>query len=196
MARLTREESRERTRAALLDVATEHFLDRGYADTSVDRIAEEAGYSKGAVYSNFGGKDELCRDVIRGIRAHKLTEAAQLTVNITSVDTFESAVRQWCEHAIGDRRWALLEMEFGARGRVDPVIEEEIRASNRQLRAAAAYMLADFARRLDVELADTPEKSADIVVGLCLGIGVQRAFDPDISIEDLVHTIVRHVITT
>lgn len=188
---MTREESRERTREALLEVATEHFLRRGYAEASLDRIAEDAGFSKGAVYSNFGGKDELCRDVIRGIRARKLADAAALADDITTVDTFEVAVRGWCKHAVGDRDWALLEMEYGARGRVNPLIEQEIRESNRQLRSAAAVVLATIAHRLGIQLVDTPERAADVIVGLCLGIGVQRAFDPDISIDELVESIVK-----
>jgi AcrR family transcriptional regulator len=36
------------------------FLRDGYAATSLEKVADEAGYSKGAVYSNFWNKDELC----------------------------------------------------------------------------------------------------------------------------------------
>ena len=58
-ARLTREQSRAQTRERLLASAALVFAREGYAGASVDRIAEEAGYSKGALYSNFASKDEL-----------------------------------------------------------------------------------------------------------------------------------------
>jgi len=58
-ARLTREQSRAQTRERLLASAAVVFAREGYAGASVDRIAEEAGYSKGALYSNFASKDEL-----------------------------------------------------------------------------------------------------------------------------------------
>lgn len=57
--RLTREQSRAQTRERLLASAAVVFGREGYGGASVDRIAEEAGYSKGALYSNFASKDEL-----------------------------------------------------------------------------------------------------------------------------------------
>lgn len=63
-ARLTREQSRAQTRERLLASAAVVFAREGYAGASVDRIAEEAGYSKGALYSNFASKDELFFELI------------------------------------------------------------------------------------------------------------------------------------
>jgi AcrR family transcriptional regulator len=57
--RLTRSERRAQTRAALLDAAARVFVDRGFAGASVEAIAAEAGYTRGAFYSNFATKEEL-----------------------------------------------------------------------------------------------------------------------------------------
>jgi AcrR family transcriptional regulator len=57
--RLTREESKARTRQQVLDAAHKLFRRKGFAGTSLDEIAEEAGLTKGAVYSNFANKEEL-----------------------------------------------------------------------------------------------------------------------------------------
>lgn len=54
--RMTRPEQRQRTRAELLDAAVELFTANGYAGTSVDAIAERAGYTSGAVYDHFASK--------------------------------------------------------------------------------------------------------------------------------------------
>ncbi|WP_159980536.1 MULTISPECIES: TetR/AcrR family transcriptional regulator [unclassified Novosphingobium] len=59
MARMTREERRAQTRERLLQAAVELFGRHGYAATSVDRIADHAGFSKGAVYSNFESKEAI-----------------------------------------------------------------------------------------------------------------------------------------
>ncbi|MFB9718481.1 TetR/AcrR family transcriptional regulator [Planobispora longispora] len=59
MARLTRAQQQERTRAAVLAAAREEFAEHGYADAKVDRIAERAELTRGAVYSNFPGKRAL-----------------------------------------------------------------------------------------------------------------------------------------
>jgi AcrR family transcriptional regulator len=57
--RLTREESRAQTRAALIAVGRRHFLRYGLGGAVAEKIAEDAGYSRGALYSNFTGKEEL-----------------------------------------------------------------------------------------------------------------------------------------
>ena len=59
MARLTRVEQQQRTRAAVLAAAREEFAEHGYADAKVDRIAERAELTRGAVYSNFPSKRAL-----------------------------------------------------------------------------------------------------------------------------------------
>lgn len=56
---------RHEVRAEVLAAARATFLTKGYAETSVIEIAEAAGYTKGAVYSNFGGKPELFAEVFR-----------------------------------------------------------------------------------------------------------------------------------
>ena len=58
-ARLTRAQSRAQTRQRLVDAAMRVLAREGYAGASVNAIAEEAGYTVGALYSNFATKDEL-----------------------------------------------------------------------------------------------------------------------------------------
>ncbi len=57
--RLTRKEQRERTRARLLGAAQRLFIAQGFHGTSVEEIAEAAGYTRGAFYSNFEDKDDI-----------------------------------------------------------------------------------------------------------------------------------------
>ena len=57
--RLSRQESQLQTRERLLEAAASVFSQRGFYEASVDEVAEEAGFSKGAVYSNFASKEEL-----------------------------------------------------------------------------------------------------------------------------------------
>jgi AcrR family transcriptional regulator len=57
--RLTREESKAKTRAELLRAAARLFVRKGFVATSLSEIAEEAALTKGAVYSNFESKEEL-----------------------------------------------------------------------------------------------------------------------------------------
>lgn len=65
MPRLTRVAKQAQTRRKLLEAARTVFADQGVAGTSVDAIAEAAGFSKGAFYSNFQSKEELGLEVLR-----------------------------------------------------------------------------------------------------------------------------------
>ena len=58
-ARLTRAERREQTRDDLIAAADRLFVEGGFHATSLDQIAAAAGYTKGAVYSNFASKEDL-----------------------------------------------------------------------------------------------------------------------------------------
>jgi len=57
--RLTRAEKQAITRARVLDAAAKLFARRGFDGVSLDEVAAAAGFSKGAVYSNFESKAEL-----------------------------------------------------------------------------------------------------------------------------------------
>lgn len=62
---MTRAQRKEQTRESLLEAAREMFVKKGLAATSVEDIAEAAGYTRGAFYSNFGGKWELLIELLR-----------------------------------------------------------------------------------------------------------------------------------
>ena len=63
--RLTQKQRRELTRQQLLDAAAVVFSARGYHVASIDDIADAAGFTKGAVYSNFASKEDLFLALIR-----------------------------------------------------------------------------------------------------------------------------------
>ena len=64
--RMTCEESREHIRAKLLASARALFATEGFGGASVDGIAEEAGFTKGAFYSNFESKEDIVLDLLEG----------------------------------------------------------------------------------------------------------------------------------
>ena len=63
--RLTRAETQAQTRDALLDAAGRVFVERGFQGSSVEAIAAEAGFTRGAFYSNFRSKEEVFADLLQ-----------------------------------------------------------------------------------------------------------------------------------
>lgn len=76
--RLTQAEAKARTRELLLDAAARTFARKGFAGASVDEIAEAAGYTVGALYSNFGSKERLFVELMRSRASDRISEAIQV----------------------------------------------------------------------------------------------------------------------
>jgi AcrR family transcriptional regulator len=75
--RLTRKEKQAETRRQLLDAGERVFLRRGFQGSSVEEIAAEAGYTRGAFYSNFDSKDELFVELLQDRVYHRYAQMAQ-----------------------------------------------------------------------------------------------------------------------
>jgi AcrR family transcriptional regulator len=76
----TQTERRKTARGALLEVARELFVERGFAGTGMEEIAERAGVSKGALYHHFRSKAAVFTAVVKVLDdelADKVTVAAQ-----------------------------------------------------------------------------------------------------------------------
>jgi AcrR family transcriptional regulator len=67
----TQSERNEKTRRALIDAGRGLFAERGYTDVSVTELAKRAGVSTGALYHQFGSKEELFKvvyaELVRGV---------------------------------------------------------------------------------------------------------------------------------
>jgi AcrR family transcriptional regulator len=80
--RLTRAEARARTREQLLDAAALVFARKGFAGASVEEIAESAGYSTGALYSNFESKEQLFLELLAARRSLGITRRVTAVAGI------------------------------------------------------------------------------------------------------------------
>src|SRR3984957_17845670 len=94
--RLNREQSRANTRDRLLAAARSVFAQRGFHGASVEEIAAEAGYSTGALYSNFGGKEDLFLDLMeREIADHAREIATAVGGRASVAERAKGGARQW-----------------------------------------------------------------------------------------------------
>ena len=83
--RWTRERRLEHTREVLLDAAQQVFVQRGFDGAALDDIADCAGYTRGAIYSHFGSKEELFLQVNRRCLNRYLAELAQVIDSCTDL---------------------------------------------------------------------------------------------------------------
>ena len=122
-ARLTREQSRARTRERLLASAAVVFAREGYAGASVDRIAEEAGYSKGALYSNFASKDELFFELIDYYAGGQADELCR-RLDAASGDAAIATVCDWADGLQHEPDLRMLVLDLARLARNDAALSE------------------------------------------------------------------------
>lgn len=161
------------------------FLRDGYAATSLEKVAEEAGFSKGAVYSNFDGKDALCLAVLDTL--HRDVADAVLGSLSTGV-TLDAALESfdmWAEARLGDPDWSALEAEFAARSRRDPVLRVALQERNDRIRGTIAGALRETCERHGLALPMDVDDLASALLSLGIGLGVQRALNPELRVQVL-----------
>ena len=180
--RLTRTEQQAQTRGALLDAAARVFVERGFAGTSVEAIANEAGYSRGAFYSNFESKEQLFAELLqqrvyeryramakeagapRGERPSLRDVGQQLAV-IQGAREGHWLFRLWLEllaHAGRDERFREIAGTFW-----------------RANRAASAEAIAAAYAERGSSPPVAPDHLASAMIALDIGLAIQHFADPD-----------------
>src|ERR1700761_1986601 len=144
--RLSRKEAKARTRERLLDAAVKVFARKGYAGASVDDIAEAAGFTIGALYSNFSGKEDLFIELMTARSSSRMARA--LAIVADSGTPIEQRRISLADHlidvAMQDADLAVLEAEFWLYAMRDPGFQERLSAQFRQNRDSLTALLADW----------------------------------------------------
>lgn len=162
MARLTREASQAQTRTRLLEVAAELFARDGYGATSLDRIADVAGFSKGAVYSNFQGKEALFLEVLE---AHGQRSLVDLHARIDGAATPAEAIERiaaWAERHSREGNWPLLVLEYARQAKP----ADTFRASQEAVLRSHWHALGERLLALDPALRVEPETIGALIFEL------------------------------
>jgi len=112
MARLSRKENRELTRRRLRDAAKSEFLKNGVATASIDRIAESAGYSRGAFYSNYTNKNELALELLSETIDKSISQATTLFSPATPAEDVMRGLEAEFELVLSESLWWMLTSEL------------------------------------------------------------------------------------
>jgi AcrR family transcriptional regulator len=172
--RLTREERQQQTRERLLDAALAVFSQRGYHATSVDEVAEAAGFSKGAVYSNFASKEELFLALLDRHFTHEMA-----TWGTTPPQDASEPPRDFAESIQQARTWNLLLIEFLLYAireeRVRPQIATRLRVLNERLSEHLASIIAAGGSTPPLPL----PRLTWVINALGTGLSLHTYIDPD-----------------
>jgi AcrR family transcriptional regulator len=178
---LTRREKQEQTRERLLEAAARVFARRGYGQASVEEIAGEAGFTTGAVYSNFSGKEEL----FLALADKKVDERVAEIRAIGDAGEEAEAANRFREFLDRDPDWPLLFYEFWSFGVRNTGIREEFAKRRDAVVDALAETLERVATQLGFQLRFPAPVLARAVSAALGGLAFERAAAPDAVPDDV-----------
>jgi AcrR family transcriptional regulator len=178
--RLTRAERKRQTRAELLAAAQRVFLRDGFHGASLTQIAEEAGYTFGAVYSNFQNKDDLFLAVLDAETERRLPMLVDLLLDAPSLEAGLRAVaREYAEYAQQHPGWTAVYVEFWIHAAHRPKLRRQVAERHERLLGAATEMVEEFACRWGIEFTLPPRELVRGTYALSRGMGLERLVHPD-----------------
>jgi AcrR family transcriptional regulator len=183
---LTPERRRRQTRDYLLKAAEQVFAERGFHAASLDEVAAVAGFTKGAVYSNFKNKDDLFIALLEARYEQEMEDLRRILDSSggppeAQLNDLAEHIRQQFES--GGDTWAALDMEFCLYALRNPSAREKLAAFRRMDAESVAAMIAAERKRQGIESTQSPANAARIVVALMRGISVMRMIDPS-TVDD------------
>jgi AcrR family transcriptional regulator len=197
--RLSRVESQAQTRVALITVARKHFLRYGLGGAVAEKIAEDAGYSRGALYSNFGGKEELFVAVIQEEHAHRHNFFRSLLNDEPSGKRRLKKMRDAIAELMTDHDWIVLRAEF----EVGAIRSEHIRQSfvemHRQQLRDGGDLIRELVKAPEVSSKLKPDDFITIIINLAHGLALtQRVLGAELSqksTQSLIQSLIDHLIS-
>lgn len=179
--RSRREERKQETRAELVTGAAKVFAHRGFHGASIERIAHEAGYSTGAVYWHFKGKDDLFLAVYE----------AQAAARVRDIEDFHKRAKgerprrarayadQFMARLKDDPEFMVLTLEFLIHAWRNPPLREAFSHRVAWGRLAAARLLEEETQRTGYQLPMPAQDLATVLRELGVGLGLAKLADPD-----------------
>jgi len=186
MPRLSRKEQQAHTRLCLMQSAAKVFARRGLQQASIDEVAQDAGYTKGAFYANFKSKEELFLAMLDERFEQKIRELeAIMARGGTMEDQARAAGSEFTEYLASDPDWQRLFFEFAAYAARNEDFRQELTTRYRTLRGRIADLLRARARELGMQPPIPAEHIALMTFAMANGFALERLLEPEAVPDDL-----------
>lgn len=182
-----RQRQQEDTRVRLLEAAGEVFAERGYHAAKLEEVARRAGYSTGAVYSNFRGKEDLFLALADREVGERVAEIEAVAEAAESDDQklVEEATSQFRAFIARDPAWPLLFYEFWSYGIRNPRLRQEFEERRCAVRDALARAIAAVTKRSGLEARFPEDQLATAVAAVINGLAFERVANPEAIPDEL-----------
>jgi AcrR family transcriptional regulator len=176
---LTRTEKQAKTRSALLKSAAKLICRKGITEASVEDVAKDAGYTKGAFYSNFKSKEELFLVMLDERFAAELERLeAHLPGEGEPADEVRDSAEDLIRFARSDPDWPRLYFEFVVYAARNPEFRQELATRNRAMRERVAEVIRNWAADFASQPPFPYEDLAMMLHCMADGFLVQQMIEP------------------
>jgi AcrR family transcriptional regulator len=177
--RLTRLEQTERNRTLVLDAARQVFLDRGYQGATLDQIADEAGFSKGVVYSQFGTKADLFLALLDLRIDERASANARVAADLVGAPGLAELLEYTTSVERSETAWTRLVIEFRIHAARDPELNRRYAAAHDRTITGVAELIGDILGRAGQEPPFPTRRLAELVIAIRSGSVLEQAANAD-----------------
>lgn len=171
---------RAQTRSRVLAAAGDVFAARGFAHASLDDVAVAAGLTKGAVYSNFGSKDELILALMDDRVSARIAAAAAAFAGAGGrAAGVRDAGAKLIAAVHADADWQKLFVEYWSRAMRDATVRDALVERRRELRGAITRALERGAAEHGIVFTLPVEQVAVTLLALSNGLAIEGLLDDD-----------------
>ncbi len=167
-----------RNRDQVLAAARRVFLARGYERATLDAIADEAGFSKGVVYSQFESKGDLFLALLEQRIAERAAQNEAIAKRQTGAEGLAAILRAAREDSEQGREWRLLLLEFRLHAARDRELNRRYTEAHQRTIAGVAATLERILGDSRDEFVESPRHLATLVLAFELGLLLERTADP------------------
>jgi len=186
MKRMSRREKQAHTRSCLIASAAKVFAQRGLDKASIDEVAEDAGYTKGAFYANFKNKEELFLAMLDERFAARLEEIDRAAhAEGDPPQQARQAAAEFIQAIAADDEWERLFFEFSAFAARNEDFRQELVTRYRTLRSRMAGIYRRRFEELQMEPPIPPDHLALMSIAMANGIAMERLLEPELVSEEL-----------
>jgi AcrR family transcriptional regulator len=181
---LTRKEKQAKTRTALLRSAAKLICRKGITQASVDDVAKDAGYTKGAFYANFKSKEELFLVMLDEKYAAELERLQEgLTGSDLPTEDIRHAAEEFIRFAWSDPQWPKLYFEFTAYAARNSDFRQELLTRDRKIREQMAEVFRAWAAGYGVTPPIPVEDLAMMTFCMANGFLMGQMIEPELGEE-------------
>ena len=190
MTRLSRKEKQAHTRACLMQSAATVFARRGLQQASIDEVAEDAGFTKGAFYANFKNKEELFLAMLDERFTERIEEIERVIGGEgTTAEKARRAGDEFTHMIVADPEWQRLFFEFCAYAARDEEFRQELVTRYRAMRDRIAAALSANSEDLGKKHALPSEQVALMTSVMANGFALEKLLEGDALPDELYGTM-------